>query len=464
MPQSPKVVGPAGQLYADPEPSPDETTFREDNSSAQYYQSPYYLAHKTQVQPIPPRHALTPLQLNQFLPLTMITAIQQSGKIQFHVAGDTGAAKVGRSQTAATALGHEAHVADSMARDVQNGGNTGPAFLFLVGDVIYNFGEAQYYYDQFYEPFRAYDRPIFAIPGNHDGMVFGPSSTAPQTPTLAAFLTNFCARTAGRSPDALGMMRSAMTQPGVYFTLDAPFVSIIGLYSNVLEGPGVISSQGGHYPISDEQLTFLKAELARLKPDRDAGNRAVVIAVHHPPLSIDAVHGGSTGVQADLDACSAAANLWPDLVVSGHAHLYQRFTHRTTTGKEIPYIVAGDGGYAVTTPRSNSPRAGTTVGPDTLVVPPIVEFGYLTVTASGTQLSVVFTTATGAGVQVRDSVTVDLQKNGISGQGQGAKSPKSAPRSASSRAAPRARTTPGRRKTKGAAKRSRSARKKSPSR
>ena len=38
-------------------------------------------------------------------------------------------------------------------------------------------------------------------------------------------------------------MRSVMTQPGVYFTLDAPFVSIIGLYSNVLDsGPGVISS------------------------------------------------------------------------------------------------------------------------------------------------------------------------------------------------------------------------------
>ena len=46
-----------------------------------------------------------------------------------------------------------------------------PAFFFHLGDVIYNFGEADYYYDQFYEPFRAYDRPIFAIPGNHDGAV-----------------------------------------------------------------------------------------------------------------------------------------------------------------------------------------------------------------------------------------------------------------------------------------------------
>ncbi len=39
-----------------------------------------------------------------------------------------------------------------------------------------------------------------------------------------------------------------MNQPGVYFTLDAPFVSIVGLYTNVLDGPGVISSQGGRYP------------------------------------------------------------------------------------------------------------------------------------------------------------------------------------------------------------------------
>lgn len=45
-----------------------------------------------------------------------------------------------------------------------------------------------------------------------------------------------------------------MTQPGVSFTLDAPFVSIIGLYTNVLEGPGVISSESGRYPIGDEQL------------------------------------------------------------------------------------------------------------------------------------------------------------------------------------------------------------------
>src|SRR5205814_2470153 len=137
----------------------------------------------------------------------------------------TGAAKVNRSQTAATAIGHEAAVADAMVADVHSGGADGPAFFFHLGDIIYNFGEAQYYYDQFYEPFRGYDRPIFAIPGNHDGMVFGDTPDVPRVPTLTAFLRNFCADKPGHSPDASDLVRSTMDQPGVYFSLDAPFVS-----------------------------------------------------------------------------------------------------------------------------------------------------------------------------------------------------------------------------------------------
>jgi hypothetical protein len=40
------IVGPQGQLYADPEISPDATSFRFDNTSAEYYDPPYYKAHK----------------------------------------------------------------------------------------------------------------------------------------------------------------------------------------------------------------------------------------------------------------------------------------------------------------------------------------------------------------------------------------------------------------------------------
>ena len=411
------LVGPETRLYAEPTPSPHETSFQQDNVSAQYYNSPYYTIHKDQVQAIPPPRDGAALQLNlaDFVPGEIVDAINAAQRITFHAVGDTGAAKVSRSQTAATSIAHEAGVADAMAADVQAGGLPGPAFFFHLGDVIYNFGEAQYYYDQFYEPFRDYDRPIFAIPGNHDGMVFGPNSSAPQVPTLRAFLDNFCATAPGSSPDAGGLVRSLMTQPGVYFTLDAPFVSIIGLYSNVLDsGAGVISSQGGKFPTlnGDVQLGFLKSELRRLKNDRQAGKRAIILAVHHPPASVDGKHGGSSGIEQDIDSCCKAAGLWPDVVLSGHAHLYQRFT-RLVNGQQIPYIVSGSGGFAATAPQGAAPAAPYTIGDTTLEVDPIVEFGYLTIVTDAKTLSITFKTAVTGSVQLRDSVSVDLSQGRI---------------------------------------------------
>jgi hypothetical protein len=416
------IVGPGGQTYADPKPTSDEDAFQVNNTSAAYYSSIYYRLHMNQVQPIPPRRtgALPYLKLTDFIPQDLVDAIQHAGKIMFHAVGDTGAAKIDRTQTAATAIAQEGAVADAMVEDLRSGGVNGPAFFFHLGDVIYNFGEAQYYYDQFYEPFREYDRPIFAIPGNHDGMVFGPSSSAPQVPTLAAFLSNFCAASPDPSSDAPTIARSVMTQPAVYFTLDAPFVSIIGLYSNVLDtGGGVISSQDGHFPLVNDQLNFLTSELERLKPGRQAGERAILIAVHHPPLSVDAKTGGTKGLMDDIDSCCEKAGLWPDALLSGHAHLYQRFT-RTVNGRQIPYIVAGSGGFAITPPQEAAPPKGTVIGDHKLAIDPILQFGYLTLTTDAKTLTVTFKTAPRGGpVAQRDFVTVDLAKGMITASGGG---------------------------------------------
>src|SRR6202034_2446320 len=417
MASPPKLIGPGGRLFAETLPGSDESTFRTDNTSAAYYNSPYYKLHQYQVQAIPaPRKNATPqLDLVDFVGPEIITAIQRAGTITFHSVGDTGAAKVNRAQTIQRAIADEAEVADAMSAEVASGGTNGPAFFFHLGDVIYNFGEAQYYYDQFYEPFRAYDRPIFAIPGNHDGMVFGQSSSAPQVPTLDAFLTNFCAATEGPSPDGGGLVRSVMTQPGVYFTLDAPYVSIIGVYSNVLDVPGVISSQGGHFPILDDQLAFLVSELKRLAPDRNAGNPAAIVAAYHPPLCAHAQPAGTTGVHIDLDAACQESGLWPYAVLSGHAHLYQRFTRIAgPNNKQTPYVVAGSGGFAITPPQAKLGPAPITVGDHTLEVDPIVKFGYLTVTCDGKTLCINFKSpASGGGVDVLDSVCVDLKSGAI---------------------------------------------------
>lgn len=403
-----RVSGQGKRLFAEAQPSPDETSFKIENTSSAYYDSAYYKKHKEDVQQVPPPRVSPPrLDLADVLGADLLQPIAGARQISFHAAGDTGAAKVNRSQKMATAIRHEAGVADLMAGDVEHAGEQAPAFFFHLGDIVYNFGEGQYYYDQFYEPFRNYDRPIFALAGNHDGMVFGSSPDTPSVKSLTAYLRNFCAEQPGPAEDAGGLMRSTMNQPGVYFTLDAPFVSIVGLYTNVLDGPGVLSSQNGHYPeVGDEQLQFLEDELKRLKPERAAGDRAVIIACHHPPASVGE-HPGSEGLEADLNSAFEESGLYPDAVLSGHAHLYQRFT-RKVGEREIPYVVAGAGGFSETPPRTPV-KKGATDGEYTLAVDPIVHFGYLTVTVdmSTKRLTIAYRPSN---PQINgDSVAVDLE-------------------------------------------------------
>src|SRR5205809_667543 len=62
-----------------------------------------------------------------------------------------------------------------------------PIFRYVLGDVVYFFGEASDYFPQFYEPYLHFRASIFAIPGNHDGTLRDDSDSA-----LAAFVRNLC--------------------------------------------------------------------------------------------------------------------------------------------------------------------------------------------------------------------------------------------------------------------------------
>jgi len=357
--------------------------------------------------------------------ITVEGAIQKAGQIVFHVAGDTG-------NTSGPKDG--GRVADKMVSDFSEANSAAaPSFYYHLGDVVYSFGETAYYYDQFYDVNRDYPAPIFAIPGNHDGMVAPNSST----PSLDAFLSNFC--TAGepphRTPEAGELVRTAQIQPAVYFTLEAPFVRILGLYSNCLEDPGVISDQGGKFPyLGQTQVDFLKAALARIKQQRFAG--ALIIAVHHPPYVAQlqasnpatsksaGKHGGSPDMLKDIDAACIAAGVWPHAVLSGHAHNYQRFT-RTKDGRQTPYIVSGNGGHGVSaltkkgTPAIRVPLQQLVLsdGSDSVEFDNYddQDFGYLRVLVNTKQLRIEYHPASdGAEAKTPDdSVTVDLASHKI---------------------------------------------------
>jgi hypothetical protein len=319
-------------VFAQPSPSPDPTSFRDPVTD----QSDKEIAMVAAV-PQPRGKAAEPvLTLEQVFGsagAARMQAITAAGQIVFHSVGDTGSPKGPTTQNL---------VSDKMLADFNEANAADvPTFFYHLGDVVYYFGEATYYYDQFYEPFRDYPAPIIAIPGNHDGVVY---STDPET-TLEAFLRNFCAAAPEQSPDAGGLLRTAMIQPGVYYTLEAPFVRILGVYSNVLEDPGVISDQNGTYKNLDQrQVAFLTAALERVKSDKFAG--AVILAVHHPPFTGGTSHGGSPAMLADMDKACTAAGVWPHAVFAGHAHNYQRYTRTVSGGLNVPYIVAGCGGHS----------------------------------------------------------------------------------------------------------------------
>jgi hypothetical protein len=281
----------------------------------------------------------------------LIKQITAAKKIIFHALGDSGASVSGKK------FANELNVADQVTMDCHTSDQANhPAFLFHLGDVVYDFGEPQYYYDQFYDPFRNYPLPIFAIPGNHDSFI------TPNTPVglqpLTTFMRQFCSGTLAITPEAKSLHRTAMTQPGVYFTLDAPFVRIIGLFSNALEDPGVISSQSGKWKsVPDFQLPYLKAQLQKIKDDKYKG--AVILAVHHPPFSYSpppagagaAVnHSSSSDMLRQIDTICSQVGVYPHAFLSGHAHNYQRYTRTVKfNGKEfdVPFIVCGDGGHNV---------------------------------------------------------------------------------------------------------------------
>jgi hypothetical protein len=205
-----------------------------------------------------------------------------------------------------------------------------------------------------------------------------------------------------------------MIDPGVYFTFDAPFVRILGLYSNVLEDPGVISSQGGTNSLDDQQITFLTTALKRVKSEQYAG--AVIIAVHHPPFTGATTHGGSPQMLADIDGACTAAGVWPHAVFSGHAHNYQRYT-RTVSGMQIPFLVAGCGGHSPLSVMRGTYRTPYKVD-DTLTLESYddTDYGYLRMVVNAQTLTIEFHPQSDGGTTKTpdDTVTVNLQTRALS--------------------------------------------------
>jgi Calcineurin-like phosphoesterase len=279
------------------------------------------LKEMTRFEPVPsPAPATLSVPFDVFDPVAS-QAASKARKLVFHCVGDTGGIHGTATQES---------IAEGMENQLSNAPDgERPAFFYHLGDVIYFNGQSQLYKSEFYEPYQYYRALIFAIPGNHDGDTLARRGDLPDTePSLFGFMRNFCDTT----PQHVSPYRMSMTQPYVYWTLDAPLVTIIGLYSNV---EGSLDARG-----RNEQQQFLEDQMAGAQ----AGKK-LVVAVHHPPYSLDASHGGCPDILNSLDRAIQSSGRTPDVVLCGHVHNYQRFSRRHGNRK-IPYVVAGAGGYA----------------------------------------------------------------------------------------------------------------------
>jgi len=407
---SPRPVG--HPVFSQPEPTADPTKFRVHHpSDASAYHEIDELNRAHAIKPLPfpaPRGLPEPrLTLEEVFGgnTTAIKNIKGAGQIVFHATGDCGNTRGPE---------HQNEVTDKMGADFQDiDPKERPQFNLLLGDVVYSFGEAQYYYDQFYEPYRNYPAPILAVAGNHDGMISPEAHAA----SLAAFLRNFCSEggTFTISPDAGGLSRTAQIQPGVFFTFEAPFLRIIALYSNTLEDPGVIADKDN---IGTSQLDFVETALKRAANEHYQG--ALLFADHHPPYTAGSQHGWSIQMLEQLDEICDKVGIWPHAFLSGHAHNYQRFTRTQRNGTQIPYVICGNGGHNV------QPLSKKGV---VLRTPQVIQkahdnndqvvlenyddqdYGYLRVVATSAQLRIEYHPASdGAAAKTPDDfVTVDLK-------------------------------------------------------
>lgn len=321
-----------------------------------------------------------------------VKEIEDIGAIQFHTLGDSG---VGQAVEAE-------NVSDEMAGDYHpTAGGLNPAFLFHLGDVIYGPGKESHYGDRFYRPYRHYPGKILAIPGNHDGEAID----AADNPSLTAFRANFCAAKAVVPPQAAGagIYRMTMTQSGIYWMLEAPFVRIIGLYSNRLENPGYLEGIDAKGAQDRSQIDWLEKTLSTCAKAKD--KKALIIATHHPPYS-QSGHSGSTEMSASIDQACTSAGITPDAFLSGHAHNYQRYT-RHINNKEVPYIVVGTGGM---NPQPVLPASGQPAGPGSPVTYDVAvsSLGYVMVTVSLQQLKIEFWALNPPDNKASDSVSVNL--------------------------------------------------------
>lgn len=298
----------------------------------------------------------------------------QNGKLVFHTVGDTGGVKNPNFQV---------DVANAMVADLAAPAGKAPSFFYHIGDVVYYNGQSGDYYAQFYEPYAQYTAPIVSIPGNHDGDPINSSQTS-----LDGWVAYFMTAVPRVNPESADAPRVTMSLPNVYFTLNCPFATVIGMYTNVPE----------HGSIDSVQQQWLTNEFATAPP-----GKALIVALHHPIYSFDNYHSGSPAMADALQHAINDSRRLPNLVLTAHVHNYQRIERPIVDGAATPFLVAGHGGYHNMHHLNAGAGATDPVTNATLMFGEDKQHGYVTLTVTADRITGIMTSVSNSGAVAPDS-------------------------------------------------------------
>ncbi|MDJ0343615.1 metallophosphoesterase [Streptomyces sp. H10-C2] len=219
----------------------------------------------------------------------------------------------------------------------------GTRFAVLSSDVIYPVGSVNDYGPKFFQPYKDYDAPIYAVPGNHDwydGLtgfmrVFCDAPALPPAarpkPLSAGWWRGLLWKSSDvadeRRLDEARLLRSAPAQqamqPGPYWAIDSGPLRIIGIDTGLLGS------------IDKEQGEWLRRVSQGPGPKILVTGSPIYVDDKYHPCAIEG--GGTVDEIVRNPACHYVA------AIGGDIHNYQHYPVNVD-GRTIEYIVCGGGG------------------------------------------------------------------------------------------------------------------------
>ncbi len=213
----------------------------------------------------------------------------------------------------------------------------GTSFAIIASDVVYPTGSANEYGDKFFRPYKDYDAPIYAIPGNHDwydglgGFMRVFCDAPPLKPKPDRGLRGLL----WRKPETIDEARLAearklrgkesqqATQPGPYWVIESDSLLIVGVDTGITN------------VIDRAQTAWLRRVSLDPRPKILVTGKPIYTANTYKPSALE--EGGTID-----DIVRDPAHRYV-AAIGGDVHNYQRYPVKVGD-RVIQYVVSGGGG------------------------------------------------------------------------------------------------------------------------